>query len=205
MLGVGHLPQGRSQLKGRIVFQIADARADKDGNLDRVILSHIGRAVGDAEPKYLFYEGFHKSVELYAQELLWLHEDAAEQARACGHVLVTEGPFDVAVAVEGGLRNVVASFGANLSKAQAGKLKAISDHLGVGSVKLAFDRDAAGQAGAAKATKTIQQAGLDVTCFDWNAAVGTSDGEPVYIPKTVNDLGDFKPDQIAWLRRRGLL
>ena len=205
MLGIGYLPQGRSQLKGRIVFQIADARSGPDDALDRVILSHIGRAVADAEPKYLFYEGFHKSAELYAQELIWLHDEAAEQAQACGHILLTEGPFDVAVAVEAGLRNVVASFGSSVSKAQAGKLKAMGDHLGVEAVLIAFDRDAAGKAGATKAKKAIGQVGLKAKIFDWTAAIATSSGHAVYLPPSIQDVADFKPEQIDWLRRNGKL
>ncbi len=57
LLGIGFLPQGRSPLKGRIVFQVADARvtAKSAGARTRVILSHLGRTIDDGEPKYLFY------------------------------------------------------------------------------------------------------------------------------------------------------
>ncbi|KAB7613637.1 hypothetical protein F9L33_09670 [Amylibacter sp. SFDW26] len=93
-LGIGFLPQGRSPLKGRIVFQVADARAKKEGQpAERVILSHLGRAISeDIDPKYLFYPGFHKSAELYGQEILWLNEDAHEQIAKTGSIVLTEGP-----------------------------------------------------------------------------------------------------------------
>ncbi len=174
LLGIGYLPQGRSPLKGRIVFQVADARAvnTKGDPPSRVILSHLGRAASDdTDPKYLFYQGFHKSAELYGQELLWLHEDAADQAQTHGGILLTEGPFDVAKAAEAGFRNVVGAFGAALSTTQAGKLANLARHLGVDTIRIAFDRDEAGQSGALKAAALIEQAGLKAQVFDWDASV----------------------------------
>lgn len=206
LLGIGYLPQGRSPMKGRIVFQIADARPGKSGETERVILSHIGRAVRDGqEPKYLFYEGFHKSAELYGQELLVLHEDAAEQARATGHILLTEGPFDLAKAVEGGIRNGVASLGATLSQTQAGKLRDLSERFGVSRILIAYDRDAAGKAGADKAAALLAEHGLEPRLFDWDAPVAINRGGPVRIPEDIRDLGDLSAEQIGWLRRKGLL
>ncbi len=150
-LGIGFLSQGRSPLKNRIVFQVADARVSSKSpeTPSRVIISHIGRALDDGqEPKYLFYEGFHKSAELYAQEILWLHQEAENQAKSCGFLTLTEGTFDVARAFDAGLRNVVASFGASLTRVQAIKLKGFADHFGVTRVIIVFDRDEAGQRGA---------------------------------------------------------
>lgn len=103
LLAIGYLPQGRSPLKGRVVFQVADARStDKNPDTpNRVILSHLGRAPADnIDPKYLFYQGFHKSQELDPQEIIWLHEDAAKQIKDTGAIVLTEGPFDVAKAVK---------------------------------------------------------------------------------------------------------
>lgn len=103
-LGIGYLAHGRSPLKGRIVFQVADAREThkSDGQKVRVILSHVGRATTeDADAKYLFYPGFHKSAELYGQEIPWLHEDAFEQIQETGFIVLPEGPFDVAKAAKG--------------------------------------------------------------------------------------------------------
>lgn len=206
LLGIGYLPQGRSPMKGRIVFQIADARPGESGELDRVILSHIGRAVKEGqEPKYLFYEGFHKSAELYGQELLALHEDAAEQAKATGHILLTEGPFDLAKIVSAGLRNGVASLGATLSETQSEKLAAFADDFGIRRILIAYDRDDAGKAGADKAANLLTSLGLEPVIFDWEAPVGRSRNGPVHIPAGVNDLADLSTDQIDWLRRKGQL
>ena len=208
LLGIGYLPQGRSPLKGRIVFQVADARvvSTDNGTPSRVILSHLGRAVSDdTDPKYLFYQGFHKSAELYGQELLWLHQDAAEQAQSHGGILLTEGPFDVAKAAEAGLRNVVGAFGAALSTAQSATLTALAQHLGTDTIRIAFDRDEAGQGGAQKAAASIEQAGLKAQLFDWDASVARSSKGDVFIPSEVQDLAEFSTEQLQWLRTRGWL
>ncbi|MEL7099413.1 MAG: toprim domain-containing protein [Pseudomonadota bacterium] len=207
LLRIGFLPQGRSPLKGRIVFQVADARAGSqdDEGRSRAILSHLGRSIDDAEPKYLFYQGFHKSDELYAQELIWLHEDAADQIQETGTIILTEGPFDVAKAVEAGLRNVVGSFGASLSDAQADKLKTMADARGAKRVRIAFDRDDAGRTGAEKAAQTLRKAGLEAEIFDWDAPVGRNRQGDVYLPTSVQDLADFSTEQLQWMRQRRLL
>jgi hypothetical protein len=207
-MGIGYLAQGRSPLKGRIVFQVADARAvnTEVGTPSRVILSHLGRAVSDdTDPKYLFYQGFHKSAELYGQELLWLHEDAAEQAQSHGGILLTEGPFDVAKAAEAGFRNVVGAFGAALSTTQAAKLADLAQHLGTDTIRIAFDRDEAGQSGALKAAALIEKAGLKAQIFDWDASVARSNNGDVFIPPEVQDLAEFSTEQLQWLRKRGWL
>lgn len=207
LLGIGYLPQGRSILKGRIVFQVADARrtAKSGDQFDRVILSHLGRSVDDTEPKYLFYPGFHKSSELYGQELIGLHEAAAEQIAQTKSIVLTEGPFDVAKAVEAGLRNVVGSFGASLSKAQAEKLRAMADACGAETIRLVYDRDQAGRDGAAKAATLIQETGLTPSIFDWDAPVSRNSQGEVFIPTDVQDLADLSSKQIQWLRQRGQL
>lgn len=208
LLGIGYLPQGRSPLKGRIVFQVADARpATKDDDArTRIILSHLGRAVSeDVDPKYLFYQGFHKSAELCGQEIAWLHDDAAEQAQTHGGLLLTESPFDVACAVEAGFRNVVGAFGAALSAPQTAKLAELAQHLGTDTIRIAFDRDDAGQSGAQKAAALIKQAGLKAQIFDWSASVGRSSKGDVFIPPEVQDLAEFSTEQLQWLRMRGWL
>lgn len=207
LLGIGYLPQGRSPLKGRLVFQIADARFDEDKQaFKRVIISHIGRAIDDdTDPKYLFYKGFHKSSELYGQELIWLDHDVAAQARTTGHLILTEGPMDVAKAFEAGIRNVVGSLGANLSETQCQKLRAMADHLGIHRVLVLFDRDKAGQSGAGKAADALKKAGLDPVLFDWSRPIAKQNNQTIQIPPEVQDLGDFSKKQLIWLRARSLI
>ncbi|MGB0439252.1 MAG: toprim domain-containing protein [Paracoccaceae bacterium] len=210
-LGIGFLPQGRSPLKGRIVFQVADARdSAKDDAPQRVILSHLGRALeGGTDPKYLFYQGFHKSAELYGQEQLILDDEAAAQIRDTGCIVLTEGPFDVAKAVEAGLRNVVGAFGAALSDHQVAALHAIAAAQGASVVRIVFDRDDAGRQGAAKAAAKLRQAqsrtGLTPQVFDWDAPIGRTARGEVKIPSTTGDLADFSVKQLTWLRQRGIL
>ncbi|WP_158623156.1 toprim domain-containing protein [Pseudorhodobacter sp. E13] len=207
LLGIGYLPQGRSPLKGRIVFQVADARpaAKNAEEPSRVILSHFGRSIDGTEPKYLFYKGFHKSSELYAQELISLHEDAAAQISDTKAIVLTEGPFDVAKAVEAGLRNVVGSFGSSLSLAQAQKLKAMADTFGAETIHIIYDRDTAGREGAAKAVAQVEAQGLTAHVFDWDAPVTRARSGDVFIPVSVQDLADMSSKQIQWLRQRGQL
>lgn len=207
-LGIGYLAQGRSPLKGRIVFQVADARetSKSEGQKVRVILSHVGRAISDdADAKYLFYPGFRKSDELYAQEIPWLHEDAFEQITKTGFIVLTEGPFDVAKAYEAGLRNVVGSFGAALSEVQANKLADLARYHNVQEIRLVFDRDKAGREGAARATKLLSDIGLNARNFDWNAPVAQTAKGPVQIPPEIKDLAYLSNQQIAWLRQQKLL
>jgi len=208
LLGIGYLPQGRSPLKGRVVFQVADARstAKKPNEPKRVILSHLGRALtDDIDPKYLFYQGFRKSEELYGQELISLHEDAAKQIQETGVIVVTEGPFDVAKAIEAGLRNVVGSFGASLSSQQALKLKNMANTHGAKRVRVVFDRDVPGRHGAAKAADALRQAGLEPEVFDWDAPIGRSARGDVHIPTGTDDLADFSTEQLIWLRAKNLI
>ena len=205
LLGIGYLSQGRSPLKGRIVFQVADGRVTKKSQDQdtRVILSHVGRAVKEGqEPKYLFYEGFHKSLELYGQEVLWLHDDAADQISATGSILLTEGPFDVAKAFEAGMRNVVASFGSTLTVCQAEKMKTLAEHHGITNITIAYDRDEAGKMGAQKATALLQRHGLDAQIFDWDGPIARTNHGVKHIPETIQDLADFNTEQIVWLRNR---
>jgi len=205
-LGIGYLPQGRSPLRGRVIFQIRDVRVSKKtGDLEPVILSHMGRAVkNDQKPKYLFYEGFHKSAELYGQDILMLDPEAQRQVQETGHIVLTEGPFDVAKAYEAGLRNVVASFGASLSESQVVSLKAMCEAHDVNSVLIAYDRDKTGINGSEKALVDIFEHGQNASAFNWNSTFSSRSG-PVTFPQTIQDLAGFDVQQLNWLRQKSLI
>ena len=205
-LGIGYLPQGRSPLRGRVVFQIRDARINvKTGEREQVTLSHMGRAVDDnAKPKYLFYEGFRKSNELYGQDIIWMDPEAKRQIQDTGYIVLTEGPFDVAKAYEAGLRNVVASFGSSLSEIQAQTLKIMSEHFGIDKVLIIYDRDKAGQKGAEATKKTMNKSGLRSSIFDWNMIFQNVSGS-ITLPEDIRDPSNFQTKQIIWLRENSLI
>lgn len=207
-LGIGFLSQGRSPLRGRVIFQLCDARPDPkaDRQMRPVILSHLGRAIDEQRaPKYLYYDGFQKSLELLGQDRCWLHEPTCSQIRETGFLLLTEGPFDWAKAVAAGLLNTVACLGAQLSPEQATKLKAICESHEVSKVLVAFDRDKTGYEATAAACELLSAVGLQTQVFDWNAPVAIQQGKPVQFPSSIGDVADFSCEQLGWLRVKGRL
>lgn len=202
-LGIGYLSCGRSPLRGRVVFQIRDCRlSHKDGPVEQVILSHMGRSISaEQTPKYLFYEGFKKSAELYGQELVSSDTQCGKQMLETGYIVVTEGVFDVARAYEAGIRNIVGCFGSRLSRAQADKLRNLCLRNSIDHVRICFDRDPAGRKGAKKAEQSLSSLGIKVSSFDWNAPL--SDGPSrAKIPNSFTDIGGMNTQQIDWLRKR---
>ncbi|MCV2891268.1 hypothetical protein OE747_23360 [Ruegeria sp. XHP0148] len=75
----------------------------------------------------------------------------------------------------------------------------------VETVCIVYDRDQAGQDGAAKAVELIEAQGLTATVFAWDAPVSRGQRGDVFIPAAVGDLADMSSKQIQWLRERGLL
>lgn len=117
------------RFRGRLMFPIRDR--------DERLVGFGGRALGDAQPKYLNTPEtviFDKSGNLYA---LHLARDSIQKAR---EVIVVEGYMDAIAAHQLGFRNVVASMGTALTEAQARLLRR-----GVDRIILALDADAAGQ------------------------------------------------------------
>ncbi len=117
-----------------------------------------GRALGDAEPKYLntsttpvYVKGRH----LYA---LNLARRAAQQNRT---LVVVEGYLDCIALHQAGFESAVASLGTSFTHEQAVELKKYADY-----VYLCFDGDAAGDSAATKAvdvaSKSIEHAGSTV-------------------------------------------
>lgn len=106
-------------------------KEDAEQAVQTVILTHISRATTkeqqDRDGKWWIYGGFSKTLELYNIDKMIMDKEAMRQARETGHVIVTEGCFDVAKLVEAGIRNVVATFGAHLAKEQNTRLKQIRD------------------------------------------------------------------------------
>ena len=202
----GFLPEGKSLLAGRIVFQVRGVELAGD-QIMTPILTHMGRAVTNEQcaerGKWTFYKGFHKSLELYHLDRLLTDEKVTTQAKSEGRIVLVEGCTDVAKLVEAGLENCVASFGSNLSAEQMLKLSQVRDVLGISELIIFYDRDEAGQSATEAATELLRGSGWSVGQFDWSARLGRRQGRTVTISEAINDPSDFSADQLRWLRGRG--
>ena len=122
------------------------------------VIAFGGRALGDAEPKYLNTSTtpvYTKGRHLYA---LNLARRAASRDRT---LIVVEGYLDCIALHGAGFDNAVASLGTAFTEEQARELAKSAD-----GIFLCFDGDAAGEAAASKAVETataaIEHAGLAV-------------------------------------------
>ncbi len=193
-LGFGYLPSShRAKLSGRHVFQIKDQAGR--------VVSHIGRAVdqrqAESEGKWRVYSGFSKSCFLYGHHLL---DETKVKADVSKHgLIVVEGCFDAAKLHEAGIPSV-ATFGANVSEAQARKLAGLHRTLSLPRVVIWFDRDAAGFEATERAVAALKQAGVPAYPFDWQAAAQAN-----LMPPEANDACDHSVSDLLRLRDRGLI
>lgn len=122
------------------------------------VIAFGGRALGDAEPKYLntsttpvYVKGRH----LFALDV------ARRAAQREGAFIVVEGYLDCIALHQAGFENAVASLGTSFTQEQALELRKYAEH-----VYLCFDGDAAGDAAATKAveiaSKVVEHAGSSV-------------------------------------------
>jgi DNA primase len=122
------------------------------------VIAFGGRALGDAEPKYLntsttpvYVKGSH----LFALNV------ARRAAQADRTLIVVEGYLDCIALHQAGFKNAVAALGTAFTAEQATELRKYADY-----VYLCFDGDAAGSAAATKAvdvaSKSIEHAGSAV-------------------------------------------
>ncbi|MEJ5346706.1 MAG: DNA primase [Chloroflexus sp.] len=128
------------RFRNRIIFPIRNIRGE--------VIGFGGRALGDAQPKYLNTPEtplFKKSEVLYGLDL------ARDAIRTANRAIVVEGYVDVITAHQHGFRNVVAPLGTALSKAHINQLKRLTDQ-----VYLALDADAAGQKATLRGLETIR-------------------------------------------------
>lgn len=137
----------RDLLRARLVFPIADVQGR--------VLAFGGRAMGDAQPKYLNSpetSWYSKRMHLYG-----LNHARGAISRA-DEAIVTEGYFDVVSLHQGGVPRAVASLGTALTEEQATLLRRYAS-----KAVLAYDADRAGQAAAWKGGEILEDAGLRVS------------------------------------------
>lgn len=134
------------RFRGRLIFPILDTS-------ERVI-AFGGRAMGDAEPKYL---NSPESPLFAKNKTLYGLNSARHVVSKEGRLIVVEGYMDAISAQEAGFENTVATMGTALT----------SEHVSVISrftkkVVLAFDADSAGMNAALRSAPIFEQAGFDV-------------------------------------------
>ena len=112
-----------------------------------------------------------------------------------GRIILVEGPLDCLKLAEAGILNVMASLGADLSDAQAGRIRQIAETLDIPPKALVwYDRDAAGTDGQDRALKTLQEAGIEAEGFDWSRIFTSNRRGGVGYPDAIQDPCDF----LAW-------
>lgn len=125
--------------RGRVVFPITDRRGR--------VVGFGGRALGDAQPKYLNSPEtalFHKGRLLYGLA------QAREAAHAAGRIVVVEGYMDVIALAQAGMAEVVAPLGTALTEEQIRELWKLA-----AEPVLCFDGDDAGLRAAAGAVDRV--------------------------------------------------
>lgn len=207
-LGCGYLPDThKSSLRNRVVFQVRGVVEIAALEPKRVIYTHIGRAItgaqAEADGKWAYYKGFHKTLELYNLDNVRLDPEAVRQIEDTKTLWLVEGCFDVARLVQAGQKNVVAAFGAHLSPEQIEKLHQLKEVLRIPRIGVWFDRDDAGRNGQTKALDTLKAENIPAIGFDWDQSFFSPSRGSVAIPETISDPGDFTAEQIRWLKSKG--
>ena len=126
--------------RNRAIFPIIDIQSN--------VLGFGGRAMGDAQPKYLNTSDtpvFNKRKGVYAANLL-------KKQRNLKRIILVEGYMDVVALVQHGINGVVATLGTALTNEQARLLKRYAPEIWV-----SYDGDSAGQHAIMRALDIFEQ------------------------------------------------
>lgn len=130
---------GRPPFGGRIVVPLHDPLG--------ALVGHLGRALTDEEPRYLFQRGTPRASILFN-----LH-----RVRDASEVIVVEGVFDAMVLHAIGMPNVVSTLGCETTPTQHRLLRAFRQ------VTVLFDADEAGDSAAARLVAAVGPSARRVT------------------------------------------
>lgn len=132
--------------RGRIIFPLRSPTGR--------VVGFSARTLGDEEPKYINTSEtpiFEKRRFLYNLDL------ARQEIKKKREAILVEGEMDVIALFEKGIKNVVASKGTALTLDQVALLTRFAD-----SVKICFDKDAAGLEATKRGIMLAQSVGLEV-------------------------------------------
>jgi DNA primase len=130
------------------------------------VMGFGGRAMGDAQPKYLNTPDtpvFNKRNNLYALNF-------AKNERQTGHLVLVEGYMDVVSLRKHGVQGVVATLGTALTEEQSLLMKRYA-----GEVWISYDGDSAGRKAALRALDILDAAGLQTRVIDYPGGMDPDD------------------------------
>lgn len=144
--------------RGRVMFPIISARGR--------VLGFGGRAMGDAQPKYLNTAEtpiFNKRMGLYALNF-------AQKERSVGRLVLVEGYMDTVSLRKHGVQGVVATLGTALTEEQARLMKRYAPQ-----VWISYDGDAAGQKAALRALDIFDAQDIPARVIDYPGGMDPDD------------------------------
>ena len=144
--------------RARVMFPIINAQGR--------VLGFGGRAMGDAQPKYLNTAEtpiFNKRMGLYGLNF-------AKKERSVGHLVLVEGYMDTVSLRKYGVQGVVATLGTALTEEQARLMKRYAPE-----VWISYDGDAAGQKAALRALDILDAQGISSRVIDYPAGMDPDD------------------------------
>lgn len=144
--------------RGRVMFPIINAQGR--------VLGFGGRAMGDAQPKYLNTAEtpiFNKRLGLYALNM-------AQKERSIGRLVLVEGYMDTVSLRKHGVQGVVATLGTALTEEQAKLMKRYAPE-----VWISYDGDSAGQKAALRALDIFDQQEIPARVIDYPAGMDPDD------------------------------
>lgn len=103
-------------------------------------------------------------------------------------IIVSEGVFDVMNSYENSLKNVICTFGINITTSVVEQIISIASYKGATRVVLAFDNDEAGRKGTALAQKLLEGKVPSLEVLDWSI-----------FEREVKDLGELTQDDFFTL------
>ncbi len=218
-LGLGYAPDAWEALRSHLVARrfrpheiveggLAVHRKDAEGEYDRFrdrlvfpirdvggrTVAFGGRALRDAEPKYLNSPetaAYVKGEHLYGLDL------ARDAIRREGHAVIVEGYLDLAAAHQAGVGQAVASLGTAFTASQARLLSRFTERVVVG-----YDGDAAGSAATARSVDILLERGFQVRATELPAGMDPDDYVRKEGPEAYARLVRNAPGYLEWLLGR---
>lgn len=171
--------------RARAIFPIISAQGH--------VVGFGGRAMGDAQPKYLNTPDtpvFNKRQGLFALNL-------AKKERNLGRLILVEGYMDTVSLSRSGVRGVVATLGTALTEEQARLIKRYAPEVWV-----SYDGDSAGQKAALRALDIFDAQGVRARVIDYPDGMDPDDFVKVNGQTGFESLRKYEATEYRLLRAR---